>query len=142
MSTFRRVLLAVCCLLVALLLVPAASSAAGPVRTIGTCVLQWDAPTTNADATPLTDLAKYRLYVGTAPGVKKSATATAEILAPNPAPAAGTTASWTCVGLTGGQKYAVVTAVDQAGNESGESNEVPFVVDLIVPGAPASLRLP
>src|SRR4030042_1896878 len=30
--------------------------------------LSWDAPTTNADGTPLTDLAGYKVYYGTASG--------------------------------------------------------------------------
>ena len=31
----------------------------------GTATLSWDAPTTNADGTPLTDLAGYKVYYGT-----------------------------------------------------------------------------
>lgn len=115
--------------------------AVGPAVTQGTCVLTWDAPQTNADGSPLTDLAKYRVYVGTAPGVKKGPSPTAEVLAPDADPVAGATGSWTCTGLTSGQKYAVVTAVDQAGNESAESNEVPFVLDALAPGTPGNLRV-
>jgi hypothetical protein len=33
-----------------------------------TATLTWDAPTTNADGTPLTDLAGYRIYYGTTSG--------------------------------------------------------------------------
>ena len=35
---------------------------------VGTATLTWDPPTTNVDATPLTDLGGYKLYYGTASG--------------------------------------------------------------------------
>src|ERR1700690_2896019 len=34
----------------------------------GTITLDWDAPTTNTDGTPLTDLAGYKIYYGPTPG--------------------------------------------------------------------------
>jgi hypothetical protein len=43
--------------------------------------------------------------------------------------------------MSQGQKYAVVTAVDLAGNESGASNEVPFFYDAVAPSAPSSLTV-
>lgn len=85
----------------------------------------WNAPTTNVDATPLTDLAKYRVY--TCPGTpctKAAGTALGEVTAPNPAPTAGTTASLAIP--HGKQGMAFVTAIDMAGNESAESNVAPF----------------
>lgn len=124
----------------AVLLLPLGVGAVGPVVTQATCRLSWDAPTTNTDGTPLTDLGKYRVYIGTAPGVKKGPAPTAEVGAPNPAPTPGTTGTWACVGLTPGQKYGVVTAVDTSGLESQESNEVPFEY-ADISNAPANLRM-
>jgi hypothetical protein len=34
----------------------------------GQAILSWDAPTTNADGTPLTDLTGYKIYSGTGTG--------------------------------------------------------------------------
>src|SRR3990172_7689128 len=35
----------------------------------GDAILSWDAVTTNADGTPITDLAGYRVYFGTSSGI-------------------------------------------------------------------------
>ena len=116
--------------LVALLLFAAPAWAVGPV--VGSaCRISWIAPTTNADGTPLTDLAGYRVYVGTAPGVYGVATAT--VVQP--------ATTWPCGTLSNGQKYTVVTAVDLAGNESIRSTEVPFVLDTIAPAAPSEVTV-
>src|SRR5215831_3937558 len=77
----------------------------------GSVSISWSPPTTNDDGTPLTDLAGYRIYLGTSP------------------PACGGTpfrtitsaqaASTIVTGLTAGTIYfARVTAVDSAGDES------------------------
>jgi len=42
-------------------------------------------------------------------------------------------------GIPEGQNYAVMTAVDVAGNASVFSNEAPFVFDTVSPGAPVQL---
>jgi hypothetical protein len=46
-----------------------------------------------------------------------------------------------CGGMVTGQKYVVNTSVDGAGNESGWSNEVPFVFDVAAPAAPTNLTV-
>lgn len=114
--------------LVTLLLLASPAWAVGPV--VGAaCRISWIAPTTNADGTPLTDLAGYRVYIGTASGVYGAATAT--VIQP--------ATTWACGTLSNGQKYTVVTAFDLAGNESVRSLEVPFVLDTIAPAAPSGV---
>ena len=75
--------------------------------------LAWDAPTTNADDTPLTDLAGYRLYYGEASGAY-----TQEI-------DVGDFTTYVVSGLSDGQlHYFVVTAYDTSGHRSIFSNEL------------------
>lgn len=125
----RRILFA----LLLALAIPVAALAVGPIYSPATCKLTWTAPTKNADGTPLTDLAAFRMYIGTAPGVYPP-TPTGVIAATNPAPVPGTNYSWSCIGLSDGQKYANVKGVDIAGNEAAPSNEFPFVFDGVKPG--------
>ena len=78
----------------------------------------WIAPTTNTDGSPLTDLASYRVYVGSAttpcPG-----TAFFQVASPASSPAPNTTLSFRLTGLpTGIPSYVSVSAIDQSGNES------------------------
>lgn len=78
----------------------------------------WSAPATNADGTPLTDLASYRVYLATSspacPG-----TLFRTVPAPTAAPTAGQTVSTVVTGLTAETTYfSRITAVDAAGNES------------------------
>ena len=75
-------------------------------------ILTWDAPTTNADGTPLTDLAGYKIYYGTSSG---SYTTTVD---------AGNVTTYNVPALPSGTYYFAVTAVDTSGNESDYSNEV------------------
>lgn len=84
-----------------------ATAHSGPAVT-----LTWDPPTTNADGSPLTDLAGYKVHYGTATGaytktvdVHNVTTHRVEDLAP-------------------GTYYFAVTAYDLSGNESDYSNEV------------------
>jgi hypothetical protein len=84
----------------------------GGGATGGTIILDWDAPTTNADGTALTDLGGYRIRYGTTPGVYDHSIDV------------GNVTTYTLIGLTKGQMYyAVATAYDISGNESGYSNE-------------------
>jgi hypothetical protein len=88
------------------------------VADAGSLDLTWTAPTTNADGSPLTDLAGYRIYVGmsflTCPGQSYFSMASSTS-APSPGQAIGARVS----GLAGGVAHSVrVTAVDQSGNES------------------------
>ena len=80
--------------------------------------LNWTAPTTNANGTPLKDLAGYRVYLGTAaptcPGGPFHSVSSS-----TSAPAPGQTVSRRVTGLTAAATYFVrVTAVDTSGNES------------------------
>src|SRR3972149_5477297 len=79
----------------------------------------WNAPTTNADGSALTDLGTYHVYFGTSnPPCPTSSfwnvpSATA-------APTPGTVVNFGLTGLVTGTVYFVqVTAVDTSGNESG-----------------------
>ena len=75
--------------------------------------LSWEAPSTNEDGTPLTDLAGYKIYYGIASG---NYTQYVD---------AGNVTTYTFTNLTGGQTYYfVVTAYNTARIESSYSNEV------------------
>ncbi len=96
-----------------------------PIVDAGILDLAWDAPTTNADGTSLTDLSGYRVYSGTTsltscpPGSTPTFVASA-----TPTPAPSTVVTYQLSGLTDGTIYFVrVTAVDTSGNESPCSNE-------------------
>lgn len=122
-----------------LVLWASATHAVGPVVGAGTCSLTWDAPTTNANGTPLTDLARYEVQVGTAPGT--FAQPPVAVGASGPAPAPGTVVAWPCAGVTDGQRYARVRACDLAGNCSAWTTEIPFVFDAVPPAAPTNVRI-
>jgi hypothetical protein len=74
--------------------------------------LTWDAPTTNADGTPLTDLAGYNLYYGTSSG---NYTVTIDV---------GNVTTYGIDGFPPGTYYFVLTAYDISGNESDYSTEI------------------
>ena len=82
----------------------------------GNATLTWDAPTTNADGTALTDLAGYKVYYGTASG---SYTTTID---------AGNVTTYTVGNLFSGTYYFAATAYDTSGNESSYSNEVSKII--------------
>lgn len=72
----------------------------------GTIKLAWDAPTTNEDGSPLTDLAGYKIYYGIASPDEHSIDV-------------GNVTTYTLTGLTPGQTYIIAaTAYDASGNES------------------------
>ncbi len=78
----------------------------------------WTAPTTNADGSPLTDLASYRVYYGTSsspcPG-----TSFVQVASSTPSPSPNQTVTLRLTGLaTGTLYYASVTAVETSGAES------------------------
>lgn len=84
----------------------------GPVgNSPGKATLIWDAPTTNMDGTPITDLAGFKVYFGSTPGVYEIPVD------------AGVETTYTVIGFNPGTYYFAVTAYDTAGNESGYSNE-------------------
>lgn len=77
----------------------------------------WNAPTTSADGTPLTDLASYRLYYSPdSIGSRTDATVTVVDV--------GDSTRYTVGGLVPGTYYVAVSAVDLRGNESGLSRQV------------------
>ena len=86
----------------------------------GQTVLSWNAPSTNEDGTPLTDLAGYKIYYGTSSG-----SYTQNINVNN-------VTTYTVPNLTDGLTYYfAVTAYDTSMNESGYSNEVMRVIPAI-----------
>ena len=79
----------------------------------GTATLVWDAPTSNTDGSPITDLAGYKIYYGTSPA---SYSASID---------AGQATTYQVNNLTDGLTYYFsVTAYTALLNESGFSNEV------------------
>jgi hypothetical protein len=79
--------------------------------------LSWYAPTTNADGTPLTDLAGYYVYYGTQSQNYDHKTKVV-----------GNEIKYTVTNLADGAPYyCAVTAYDTSGNESKPSNEVSII---------------
>jgi len=76
--------------------------------------LTWSAPTTNADGTPLTDLAGYKIYYGTESGNYSNIVDVGYL--------DGAEVSYS-LELTDNRYYFAVTAYDTSGNESDYSNE-------------------
>jgi hypothetical protein len=86
-----------------------------PVQAVQSVQLAWDAPTTNADGTPLTDLAGYKLYYGSISGIY---TVVINV---------GNQTTYTVPDLGDGQTYYfAVTAYDTMGNESELSEELRY----------------
>lgn len=78
--------------------------------------LSWNAPTTNADGTPLTDLAGYKIYYGTSSGNYSQKINV------------GNVTTYKVTNLTSDNTYYfAVTAYDKSGNASKFSNEVSIV---------------
>jgi len=79
----------------------------------GSITLAWDAVTTRADGSPLTDLQGYWIYYGPSPGLYSARVYV------------GNVTTYTLTGLTPGQTYYVAaTAIDQSDNESSLSTPV------------------
>lgn len=75
-------------------------------------ILTWEAPTTNADGTPLTDLAGYKIYYG--PGSENYTYSVNN----------GNTTGTSISNITAGTWCFAVKAYDTFGNESDFSDEV------------------
>ena len=90
--------------------VPGTSVGTGP----GTASVSWDAPDTNEDGTPLTQLSGYRVYYGTTSPLDKSTSLSIDV---------GNITSFTVSGLDAGTYYFAATAYDASGNESSLSEE-------------------
>jgi len=78
---------------------------------INSATLSWEAPTTNADETPLTDLAGYKVYYGTSSG---DYTVSVDV---------GNITGAIISSLETGTWCFAVTAYDTSGNESDYSEE-------------------
>ena len=75
----------------ALLLLPALVWAAGPVRDPAQArIVEWVAPTTNEDGSPLTDLAQYRLFWSQDPSTVMTKMADLIVTSPSASPAPNT----------------------------------------------------
>jgi hypothetical protein len=79
----------------------------------GNLIISWTPPTQNTNGTPLTDLAKYRIYVAATISALQTATPV-EISAP--------ATTYTVTNVAPGTKFVAVTAVSLAGVESAFSN--------------------
>ncbi len=84
--------------------------------------LTWDAPTTNVDGTPLTDLAGYKVYYGTPSHNYTSVINVGMASCQNSN--GKTVCTYTVEGLTPGTYYFAITAYDIEGDMSFYSNEV------------------
>jgi len=80
----------------------------------GTATLSWNPPTTNTNGTPLTNLAGFKVYWGTAPG---NYTSSVTIMNPG-------LATYVVGSLTPNTYHFVVTAINSSGTESSFSNPV------------------
>mgnify|MGYP001569980696 CR=1 FL=1 len=78
--------------------------------------LSWDAPTTNTDGTPLTDLAGYKVYWGVVSGIYTGNKDVGNVLTAN--------ITQTMAMTPRGNYCFVVTAYDVELNESSYSNEI------------------
>jgi hypothetical protein len=84
-----------------------------PSAFAGFATISWDPPITNADGTPMNDLAGYKIYYGTSAG---NYSQNIDV---------GNVTTYTVTNLTEGiTYYLVATAYDAARNESADSNEV------------------
>src|SRR3989475_2298723 len=82
----------------------------------------WTAPTTNTDGSPLTDLASYRVYYGTA-STPCPGSSFVQVTSSTSSPPPNQTVTARLTGLTTGALYfVVVTAVDTGGMESACSS--------------------
>ncbi len=97
----------------------------------GEAILSWDPPTTNADGTPLTDLAGYKVYRGMVSGVYSAIPFDV-----------GNVTSYTFSGLSEGTTYYyAITAYDASGNESAYSNEVNKTMPQVKPSPPTGCTI-
>ncbi len=103
----------------------------------GVLDVSWTAPTTNADGSPLTDLASYRVYYGVSnppcPG-----SSLFQVASSTPSPPPSQTVTFRLTGLSTGTLYNVsVTAVDAGGNESACSTPASAAAQLELTVSPA-----
>jgi hypothetical protein len=82
----------------------------------GSATLAWNAPVTNTDGTPLTDLAGHKIYYGTSSG---NYTSVIDV---------GNVTTYTVTNLSPGAYYFAVTSYDTSGIESTYSNEASKII--------------
>jgi hypothetical protein len=94
----------------------------------------WTPPTTNADGTPLTDLASYKLY---------RTDGTRTLISTIQAPSSSYNFSVTVADQSAGTLTFVITAVDTNNNESVDSNTASYSYNLntVPPSAPKNLTV-
>lgn len=86
---------------------------AAALSTVGSsAILTWQAPASNVDGSPLTDLTAFRVYWGTSQGTYPHSAQIANVASP----------THTVTGLAAGTWYFVVTALNASGVESPRSN--------------------
>ena len=88
------------------------SSAGYVIHGSGSITLAWDAPTENTDESPLTDLAGYKIYYGTSPGLYSESVDVGDVN------------QTTISNLPPGEWCFASIAYNSSGNESGFSEEV------------------
>jgi hypothetical protein len=99
------------------------------------------APSTNADGSPLTDLASLRVYKATAADVPSCASATYSVAATVPFTMAGQPFAWVDSNQTQSTTYCYrVTALDTSSNESVLSNIATKKLDLLAPSGITDLK--
>ena len=107
--------------------------------------LAWQPSTTNADGTPCTDLAGYKIYYDTdQSGAPYDGADLAQGASPITVPVSSladpSNPAFVLSGLTTGTTYYIaVTAYDTSSNESGYSNEIDPFVDTTAPAAPSDM---
>ena len=122
-------------LLLAALLVASPVAAIDFTVTGAVVTASYTEPTTNADATPLTDLAKTNVYYQLPGGTPVKG---ADVPASRPQ-GGGVISTQVTVPVTAGQDVVVTfwaTATDQQKNESEPSKSVQVRIDRLAPGAP------
>jgi hypothetical protein len=100
--------------------------------------LQWDAPTANADGTPLADLARYDVAL-TEVGILPDA-ATLKVI-PVPEPATKLGAETLLTGQPAGAYHLWVRAVDLSENASTWTGPLEVYWDRVAPMPPINLRI-
>lgn len=107
-----------------------------PLLFSGGVKITWNAPTTNSDGTPLTDLKGYNIYYGKETGVYVNQVDVGNVL------------TFDILNLDEGVTYFfVLTAYDSTGNESAFSTEVSIFIpiatipDTLKPAPPESVKV-
>lgn len=108
-----------CALALAVLGVACVPGGPGPTGTDDgaaySVTLAWDAPRSDAEGVPLTDLAGYRLYYSPSSPIDPATAHVVEL---------GTTTVHKIMDLAAGTYHVAVSAVDEAGNESERTPEL------------------